>query len=397
MEVFWYLPTQGDERYLGASFGRREPTFGYLRQIAQAVDQLGYGGMLLGTGTKQEGWIVASTLIAATERLKFLVAIRPSVMSPTLSARMAATFDQISNGRLLLNIVAGGSTAQLKGDGVFLDHDQRYEATDEFLHIWRALYNGETVNFHGKHMQVEGAKLEFPAIQQPYPPIYFGGSSPAALEVAAKHVDVYLTWGEPLALVAEKIAEVRRLAAAHGRTVRFGIRLHSVVRETEAEAWAAAEKLIEHLDEDRIAVSAERFSHSESVGQQRMAALHNGDRSKLVVAPNLWAGIGLARGGAGTALVGSPENVAARMKEYAELGIDTFVMSGYPHLEEAYYLAELVFPLLPLNQKQNKQERPSLQVEHAVQMYDDSYVHQKRTNGRLLVEANGSPISAHSL
>lgn len=236
MEVFWYLPTQGDERYLGAPFGQREPTFSYLRQIAQAVDQLGYGGMLLGTGTKQEGWIVASSLIAATERLKFLIAIRPSIMSPTLAVRMAATFDQISNGRLLLNIVAGGSSQQLRGDGIFLDHDERYEATDEFLSIYRALFAGEKLNFQGKHLRVEGANLEFPPVQKPYPPLYFGGSSPAALEVAAKHVDVYLTWGEPLEQTAEKIAEVRRLAAQHGRTVRFGIRLHSIVRETEAEA-----------------------------------------------------------------------------------------------------------------------------------------------------------------
>jgi alkanesulfonate monooxygenase len=397
MEIFWYLPTQGDERYLGAPSGRREPTIAYLRQIAQAVDQLGYGGMLLGTGTKQEGWIVASALISATERLKFLLAIRPSIMSPTLSARMATTFDQISGGRLLLNIVTGGSTQQLKGDGVFLDHDARYEATDEFLHVWRALFGGETVNFAGKHIQVEGARLEFPPVQKPYPPLYFGGSSPAALPIAARHVDVYLTWGEPPALVAEKIAEVRRLAAEQGRTVRFGIRLHSIVRETEKEAWEAADRLIQHVDTDRAAVAAQRFATSESVGQQRMTALHNGDRSKLVVSPNLWAGVGLARGGAGTALVGSPENVAARIKEYAELGIDTFVMSGYPHLEEAYYLAELVFPLLPLNRP--AAQRDSLQVNYAAQMFGERHapVHDAHNNGRSLAVVSNTPIPAHSL
>jgi alkanesulfonate monooxygenase len=394
MEVFWYLPTQGDERYLGAPFGRREPNIAYLRQIAQAVDQLGYGGMLLGTGTKQEGWIVSTALIAATERLKFLIAIRPSIMSPTLAARMTATFDQISNGRLLLNIVTGGSSQQLAGDGVFLDHDQRYEATDEFLHIWRSLFYGETVNFHGKHLRVEGAKLEFPPVQKPYPPLYFGGSSPAALQVAAKHIDVYLTWGEPPAQVAEKIAEVRRLAAEQGRTVRFGIRLHSVVRETEKEAWEAAERLIQYVDLDKAKTAAQRFAASESVGQQRMTALHNGDRSKLVISPNLWAGIGLARGGAGTALVGSPENVAARMREYMELGIDTFVMSGYPHLEEAYYLAELVFPLLPVNRP--TAQRDSLQVQGPAHMADLLPTERHR-QATVIGTGYDGPIPAHSL
>ena len=388
MEVFWYLPTQGDERYLGAKQGRREPHFNYLKQVTQAVDSLGYGGMLLGTGTKQEGWVVASALITSTERLKFLLAIRPSIMSPTLSARMAATFDQISNGRILLNVVTGGSTQQLKGDGVFLEHDERYEATEEFLQIWRALYAGETVNFKGKHLQVEGAKLEFPPVQKPYPGLYFGGSSPAALKVAAKHIDVYLTWGEPPHMVEEKINEVRKLAAEYGRTVRFGIRLQVIVRETEAEAWSAADRLIQYLDTDQTAQTAERFLQSESVGQRRITSLHNGDRSKLVIAPNLWAGIGLARGGAGTALVGNPEQVAERMKEYAALGIDTFVMSGYPHLEEAYYLAELVFPLLPL--KANLPSRDSLQVLRAG--------HMKANNGGdgyALVKEGA--ISAHSL
>ena len=212
-------------------------------------------------------------------------------------------------------------------------------------------------------------------------------------------MDVYLTWGEPLEQVAEKIAEVRRLAAQQGRTVRFGIRLHSIVRETEAEAWAVAEKLIAHLDQDSTATSLQRFANSESVGQQRMTALHNGDRSKLIIAPNLWAGVGLARGGAGTALVGSPENVAARMREYADIGIDTFVMSGYPHLEEAYYLAELVFPLLPLHKPGTQSE--SLRVD-ASHMFGDSPQYSQgnqtaKKNGHQDSNGRSTPIPAHSL
>jgi len=344
MHVFWYLPTQGDERYLGTEIGQRRPTHRYLRQITEAVDQLGYEGMLLGTGLKQDPWIVATSLIAYTTQLKFLVAHRPSILPPALAARMVSTFDNISGGRILLNIVTGGG--KLENEGVFLGHDERYEHTDEYLTVLRAILRGEEITFKGKHVQIEGAQQQFRPVQPPYPGLYFGGSSPAALEVAAKHVDVYLTWGEPPAQVAEKIGEVKRRAAAHGRTLRYGIRLQVIVRETDDEAWAAANNLIRYLSDEKIAQAAKRMSESESVGQQRIFALHGGRRDSLEVSPNLWAGIGLVRGGAGTALVGSPETVYQRMKEYTELGIGTFVLSGYPHLEEAYHFAEGVFPLI---------------------------------------------------
>jgi alkanesulfonate monooxygenase len=172
--------------------------------------------------------------------------------------------------------------------------------------------------------------------------------------VAAKHADVYLSWGEPLEQVAEKIKEVRELAAKQGRTVKFGIRLHVIVRKTDAEAWAAAEELISYLDEDTIRAAQKVLARFDSEGQKRMAQLHYGSREELEISPNLWAGIGLVRGGAGTALVGDAQTVANRMKEYEELGIETFIMSGYPHLEEAYRLAELVFPLLELSNKKEE-------------------------------------------
>ncbi|HEY9799111.1 MAG TPA: FMNH2-dependent alkanesulfonate monooxygenase [Leptolyngbyaceae cyanobacterium] len=352
MEVFWYLPTQGDERYLGTAIGRRQADYPYMQQIAQAVDRLGYGGMLIGTGQKQDTWIVAASLIPVTQRLRFLVAFRPAIMSPSLAVRMAATFDQLSHGRIILNVVTGGDTQELAKDGVFLDHDQRYELTDEFLTIWRSLMQGEEVTFTGRHLKVAGAKLQFPPVQKPYPTLYFGGSSDAALKVAAKHIDVYLTWGEPPQQVAQKIAKVRQLAAEQGRTVRFGIRLHAIVRETAQKAWDAANELIQYVDDATIASAYERFARSESEGQRRMAQLHQGNRRNLEISPNLWSGVGLVRGGAGTALVGDADTVAARMLEYADLGIDTFVFSGYPHLEEAYRVAELLFPRLPLQAPQ---------------------------------------------
>ena len=279
------------------------------------------------------------------------MAVRPGIMSPTLAARMTSTVDRISNGRLLINVVAGGDPVELAGEGVFLSHDERYEITDEFLTIWRNLLDGKEVNFSGKHLNIKGGKQLFPPAQNPYPPIYFGGSSPVGQAVAAKHSDVYLTWGEPPAQVEQKIKEVRQLAEREGRTVRFGIRLHVIVRETEEEAWAEADRLIKYVDKETVETAQRVMARQDSVGQKRMLQLHNGGREALEISPNLWAGVGLVRGGAGTALVGNPTQVAERMKEYASLGIDTFVLSGYPHLEEAYQFAELVFPLLPLNNK----------------------------------------------
>ena len=296
-------------------------------------------------------WVIASALAPSTERLKFLVAVRPGLQSPTLAARMTATLDRVSHGRLLINVVTGGDPAENKGDGIFLDHDERYEVTRQFLSVYTALLAGETVNFAGSHIRIEDGRLFFPSAQQPRPPLYFGGSSVAAIDVAAEAIDKYLTWGEPPQQVAEKIAPVAARALQLRRQITFGIRLHVIVRETNDEAWKAATDLIRHASDETIAQAQAIFARMDSVGQRRMAELHQGRRDKLEISPNLWAGVGLLRGGAGTALVGDPQTVAARMKEYMALGIDTFIMSGYPHLEEAYRFAELVFPLLPLQER----------------------------------------------
>src|SRR5450830_1225171 len=323
MNVFWFIPTHGDSRYLGTAEGGRLVSHDYMKQVAVAADTLGYDGVLLPTGRScEDAWVTAASLIDATRQLKFLVAVRPGLTAPTLSARMAATFDRLSGGRLLINVVTGGDPVEQESDGIFGTHQERYEISEEFLKIWREVlsktHSGGETNFSGKHLSVKGAKALYPPLQKPYPPLYFGGSSDEAIDLAAEQVDVYLTWGEPPAAVAEKIAKVRARAAKAGRTLRFGIRLHVIVRETNEAAWRAADELI----------------------------------SKLDVSPNLWAGVGLVRGGAGTALVGDAKTVAARMQEYADLGIDTFVLSGYPHLEESYRFAELVFPLLPRKQKE---------------------------------------------
>jgi alkanesulfonate monooxygenase len=350
MQLLWFIPTHGDGRYLGTATGGRAVSFQYFRQIAQAVDDLGYTGALLPTGRScEDAWIVASSLLPLTRQMRFLVAIRPGLTSPAVAARMAATFDRLSGGRLLINVVTGGDPVELAGDGLHLSHDRRYELTDEFLFVWRSLVSGEVTNFQGEYLDIRDGKLLFPPIQKPHPPLWFGGSSPIAQEIAAKHVDVYLTWGEPPAQVAEKIATVRRLAEEQGRKLRFGIRLHVIVRETETEAWDAANQLIKYVDDEAITKAQNAYARMDSEGQRRMSQLHKGSRQALEISPNLWAGVGLVRGGAGTALVGDPDTVAARMLEYTELGIETFILSGYPHLEEAYRVAELLFPRLPLN------------------------------------------------
>jgi alkanesulfonate monooxygenase len=350
----WFLPTHGDGRYLGTTTGGREVSFNYLRQIAQAADQLGYFGVLLPTGRScEDSWVVASSVAPFTERLRYLVAVRPGLQSPAVAARMTATLDRVSNGRLLINVVTGGDPVENKGDGIFLDHDARYEVTREFLTVYNDLLAGKTVNFQGKHIRIENGSLLFPPRQSPRPPLYFGGSSDAGIDVAADTVDKYLTWGEPPAQVAEKVARVRAAAAKRGRALSFGIRLHVIVRETDEQAWRAADDLIKHVTDETIASAQKIFSRMDSVGQKRIAQLHGGRRDKLEISPNLWAGVGLVRGGAGTALVGDPETVAARIREYQEIGVDTFILSGYPHLEEAYRFAELVFPLLAVEQPGN--------------------------------------------
>lgn len=260
MNVFWFIPTHGDSRYLGVTTGGREVNLPYLQQIAQAVDSLGFAGALLPTGRScEDAWVVASSLIPVTSRMKFLVAVRPGIMSPSQAARMAATFDRLSNGRLLINVVTGGDPVELAGDGVHLSHKERYELTDEFLTIWKELLEKGETDYSGSYLTVNNSKQLYPPVQKPYPPLYFGGSSESGQQIAADHVDVYLTWGEPPKQVEEKINAVRKLADERGRKVRFGIRLHVIVRETELEAWDAANRLIKYVDDDLIAASQQVF------------------------------------------------------------------------------------------------------------------------------------------
>ncbi|MBH0247045.1 LLM class flavin-dependent oxidoreductase, partial [Streptomyces cavourensis] len=305
----WFLPTNGDSRHVvggghgtpvTAAGGDRPPAVRYLAQIARAAEDVGFTGVLTPTGAWcEDAWLTTAMVSQHTERLKFLVAFRPGFVSPTLAAQMAATYQRQTGGRLLLNVVTGGESQEQRAYGDFLDKDARYARTGEFLEIVRQLWDGRTVDLDGDHLRVEQARLT--RLPDPVPEIYFGGSSPAAGQVAARHADVYLTWGEPPAQVAEKIAWIRKLAAEQGRTLRFGIRLHVITRDTSEAAWAEADRLLAGFDPETVRSVQEGLRRSESEGQRRMLELHGGGRDGLEIHPNLWAGIGLVRGGAGTA------------------------------------------------------------------------------------------------
>ncbi|SFL14311.1 LLM class flavin-dependent oxidoreductase [Methylobacterium pseudosasicola] len=350
MNVLWYMCAP-DGPYPWRPDGSRQVNHGYLRQLALAYDQLGYTGALFATGA-HDVWVLASALLPYTERLKLLVAIHPGLIPVTLLAKMAATLQDFSGGRLMINVVSGDAK-MLGAYGLDLPHDERYVMADEYLQIWHRLMAGESVTHHGQYVQVTGAKLALPVGQDIVPPsLWFGGSSDAAIEVAAKHVDVYLSWGETPDEMSRKVEAVRRKADALGRELSYGIRLYVIVRETDALAWEAAAALFDKMDAAAIAANQRFVGGTDSVGQQRMSALHGGRKPEnfraLEVAPNLWSGIGLVRPGPGTAIVGSPDTVIRTIETYRKAGIETFILSGMPLLEEAYRFGESVLPRLPV-------------------------------------------------
>lgn len=353
LRFHWFLPTNGgDGRHVvggghgvAAGAAGRPADVSYLGNVARAAEDMGFEAALTPTGAWcEDAWVSTAMLSQVSERLKFLVAFRPGLVAPYLAAQMSGTFQNMTGGRLLLNVVTGGESAEQRMFGDFEDKDARYARCGEFLEIVTRLWRGETVDFAGEHLSVEAATLS--QIPDPLPEIYFGGSSPAAGEVAAKYADVYLTWGEPPEAVRKKIEWIRSLAAREGREIRFGIRMHTITRDTAAEAWAEADRLLAEIDPDTLARVQAGLRRSESEGQRRMLDLHGGSKDDLEIHPNLWAGVGLVRGGAGTALVGSHEQVADRIEEYADLGISEFVLSAYPHLEGAYWFGEGVLPIL---------------------------------------------------
>lgn len=352
LSFHWFLPTYGDSRNLIAGghgtgmSGDRPATLKYLNQIGAAAEDNGFEAVLTPTGAWcEDAWLTTAMMVETTETLKFLVAFRPGLVSPTLAAQMATTFQWQSGGRLLLNVVTGGETHEQQAYGDFLGKEERYERCGEFLDVVRSLWTSQTpVTFEGRHIHVKDAALG--RQPSPTPPVFFGGSSGPAGPVAAKYADTYLTWGEPADAVAKKIEWIRGLGAEQNRELTYGLRVHVISRDTSEQAWAEADRLLSHIDPADVERVQANLARSESEGQRRMVELHGGNTDRLEIVPNLWAGVGLVRGGAGTALVGSHEEVADRLAEYAEIGIDHFILSGYPHLEEAYWFGEGVLPIL---------------------------------------------------
>lgn len=367
IRLHWFLPTSGDSRTLvGAgqgvphevrsglaetvTQGFREPTIDYLADVARTAEKLGFEGVLTPTGTFcEDAWLTTAALLRETTRLKFLVAFRPGVINPVLAAQMAAAYQRISGGRLMLNVVTGGEPREQARFGDTAGKEERYARTGEFLDVVRGTWTQAPFDYAGEHFSVTGATVSGGI--DPVPDVYFGGSSEPAGRVAARGADVYLTWGEPPEQVAEKIAWMRGLAAGEGRTLRFGLRIHTLSRDTHEAAWAHAQWLLDQLDPAVVEGAQAALRASESTGQQRMTALRGGrtsytDARELEVSPGLWSGVGLVRGGAGTSLVGSHEEVATLIDDYHALGIDEFILSGYPHVEEAYWFGEGVVPHL---------------------------------------------------
>lgn len=352
LNLHWFLPTHGDGREVakpsagpGDPGARRDIDLDYLTQVALAVERFAFTGMLVPFGMFcEDPWTVTAALSARTSRVNFMIAMRPGLVSPVLAAQSAATLQRISGGRLQLNVVTGGDADEQRRYGDWLDHDRRYERTGEFLDVFHRAWTGERFDHEGQHYRIAEGLLTRPYRQRPL--IFVGGSSAAAQQVAARHADVFLVWGEPPPAVSALLGKARTLAGEAGRQLEFGSRFHVISRDTAAEAWAAARRLVDGMDPRRIRQAQARFGRSESEGQRRMAALHGGSTGGLEVYPNVWAGYGLVRPGVGTALVGSHEDVAERIEEFHSLGLTHLILSAQPHLEEAYAFGEGVLPLL---------------------------------------------------
>ena len=347
----WFIPIDGDGAHIGTFRAEREPTFDYLRRVVEAAEASGCYSLLIPTrfanGLFEEGaplaetWTMVTALAAVTRRVRFLVAVRPGFISAGLFAQMAATLDRISGGRIDINVVPGGIHGDFERLGVTIDHDKRYEQAEEFVAALRALWaRPEPIIFEGQTVRLNGA-LVSPGPVAAGPSFYVGGASPRALEFAAKSADVYLAWIQPRDDIAALLDGARAAYAAEDRAPIFGLRTHIVTRPTEAEAWEAAEELVSRADERVIAQRRAVFAGTPMVGQQAQLREQLGER-----APRLWNGIARVRVNLGTAIVGDPQQVAHELLAYWRLGIDEFILSGFPHVEECRRVASDVLPLL---------------------------------------------------
>ncbi len=348
MHLLWFVPSMGDEARLGDVSTRVKPTLDHLVHVAQTAEAAGFEGMLVPTGEMcLDAWMVAATLAQHTERIKFLVAFRPGFVNPPVAARMAATLDSLTGGRVLLNVVTGGHLHELAKDGDFIrdidggwhevDHDSRYRRTAEFMDVVMRSWHERDWEYSGEFFRVTNGGVAQRPAQRPHPPIYLGGASDSAMEAAARYADVYLMWGEPVELMADRAARAKQIAADLGRTIEVGTRFQIVCRETDEEARAAAEDIVGSIADsfrDKMRSHADR---TDSVGQARQNALRGtgaGNDGEWL-SDVLWNGFARARMGASVALVGSGTSIRKELERFVDAGIDTFILSGYRHDEEA--------------------------------------------------------------
>jgi alkanesulfonate monooxygenase len=345
LEFGWFLPTAGDTTAYGLASAQVAPSLDLFDRVVKAAEEAGFEYMLVPVQTAcWEAWIASAMMVARSKSMRMLVAARPSYINPVLLAKMISTFDQLSGGRICINLIAGQSEAENASEGIKWGKEKRYEIMDEEVSILKALWTTRgPVNYDGKFYQLKGAQIRPYPLQKPYPRFYLGGGSKQAWEISAKHSDVHLFWGDTYERIRANMAEIKSMAAAHGREkdIGFGMRLQVVCRETEKEAWDFAHGLVAHASEAQKAFVKERFATSEANRRVReLAAIGE------TIEPHLWTGITQVRPGAGIAIVGDPEQCAATLQNFIDLGCHSFCLSGYLHDEEAERFGKWVMPIL---------------------------------------------------
>ena len=347
-EISWFAALCDDDyEFLGVSDPALVSSWPHCRDITLAADHNGYDNILLPSGYALgiDSVAFAGGMAGLVERIHLLVAVRCGELWVPQLARQLATLDQMLGGRLTINIISSDRP------GEALDSEPRYQRTLEVMTALRTLLNGEHLDLDGEFHQLDLDPPRVGTVSGTCPPFYFGGFSPAAKQTAAEEADVFLTWPDTVAAVGATVDDMRSRAATQGRTLRYGLRTHVIVRETETEARAAAEKLVSKLDPETGEAIRNRSLDAASFGVQRQAELRDSASGDGFVEPNLWTGIGRARSGAGAAIVGDPDQVRAKLDAYRAVGIDAFILSGYPHEPECERFARLVlddYPHAPL-------------------------------------------------
>ena len=348
-DFLWFAQLSRDGEFIGTrEKPPRKPTLEYVSSLIETAAEAGFSSLLTATNyhSDHENYTAAIAALARTRGAGLLIAVRPGMFHPAMYAKMIASAQNLFPGRVRVNIVTGSSPAENAMYGDFEDHARRYERTREFMQVLRLLWEAPPpVSYESEIYSFKNAVLD-PPPARPIP-LYFGGASEAAQRIAAELADVYLLWGERRDMIEERLGKMRELEREYGRTLGYGLRTHVIVRETEAEAWQAAERLISRVDPEVRRAFVESYKNVDGVGQLRqIQMLREAGEGNLTVEPNLWAGVGMARSGVGVAIVGDPEQVAAKIRGYESMGVSTFIFSGYPHLEEARRFGELVMPLL---------------------------------------------------